>query len=146
VTQIAGLELDELLALRDLDRDGVRRRFGAVDVADDVAYEQLRPVDCLSPQEFEGHFYFRGDHQVMLYVGRAALAGADLAAVKAELGDPEAKLASRAGSESAFWVYPQRGVAFSTDGSSVELLEVFPPTTLERYKSEIYEDPGEFIR
>lgn len=44
------------------------------------------------------------------------------------------------------YAYPERGIAFATDGERVELLEVFRPTTLERYEAEIYRDPGEFIR
>ena len=36
-------------------------------------------------------------------------------------------------------------MAFSADGDEVEFLEVFPPTTLERYESEIYREPGPFV-
>ena len=67
-------------------------------------------------------------------------------ALERELGPPAATLRSRTGADSQLRVYPERGVAYATDGSSVEILEVFPPTTLDRYQAEIYEDPGEFIR
>jgi hypothetical protein len=45
-----------------------------------------------------------------------------------------------------YYVYPSRGVAFSSDGHEVELLEIFAPTTLEDYRARIYEDPGAFVK
>jgi hypothetical protein len=37
-------------------------------------------------------------------------------------------------------------VAFSSDGHEVEILELFPPTTLADYRTRIHEDPGAFIK
>jgi hypothetical protein len=145
----AGLGLDELLALRDLSRDDLRERFGIGEqqVTPGVGYGRLAGLDRLDNQDsFPGYFFFRGPEQVLLYVGRGALEDADPAALERELGPPAATLRSRTGPESELRVHPERGVAYATDGSSVEILEVFQPTTLERYQAEIYEDPGEFIR
>ena len=89
---------------------------------------------------------YRGDDQQMLYVPRSALTDADLGELRSELGEPAATLSSRTGEDSTLYVYPKRGVAFATDGENVEILELFPPTTLDAYQSGIYQDPGEFIR
>jgi hypothetical protein len=141
------VDLDETLALRALSRSEVAARFGLGEdaVVPDVAYENLRPVDRLSTPA--GHFFFQGDRQAMLYVPRSMLEGTDPAALERGLGGPPAaQLPSRTGADSELRVWPDRGVAFATDGRAVEVLEVFPPTTLERYRDEIWNDPGEFIR
>lgn len=136
--------LADLLALRGLGRDAVRARLGGEDAVPDVAYERLAGVDRLSTSA--GHFFFRGEQQVMLYVPAAALADIAPGELEAELGEPAARMRSRAGGDSEFRVYPQRGVAFSTDGRVVEILEIFPPTTLEDYVERIWNDPGVFYR
>jgi hypothetical protein len=140
------VDLGELVALRDLSRGQIAERFGLDDAgaARDVAYEGLGAVDRLSTPA--GHFFFRGDDLVMLYVPRAALQDTDPSALERELGPPAAELRSRTGAESSMRVWPDRGVAFASDGGAVEVLEVFPPTTLEHYRDEIWRDPGEFIR
>lgn len=137
-------ELDELLALRGLGRAEVLARCGGEQAAVDVAYERLAGVDRLTTPA--GHFFFRGQEQVMLYVPATALADIDPAALERELGEPAARLRSRAGGDSAFLVYPGRGVALSTDGRAVEILEIFPPRSLEQYVAEIWRDPGVFHR
>jgi hypothetical protein len=145
----AGLALDQLLALRELSRDDLRERFGIGDenVTPGVGYGRLIGLDRLDNQAaFPGYFFFRGPEQVLLYLGRGPLADADPGELERELGAPAATLRSRTGADSELRVHPERGVAYATDGSSVEILEVFPRTTLERYRAEIYEDPGEFIR
>lgn len=43
-------------------------------------------------------------------------------------------------------MWASRGVAASTDGERVELLEVFAPRPAAACESEIHSDPGEFIR
>ena len=145
----AGLGLDDMLALRELSRDDLRERFGIGDdqVTRGVGYGSLSGLDRLDNlNAFPGYFFFRGSELVLLYLGRGALENADPAALERELGPPAATLRSRTGADSQLRVHPERGVAYATDGSSVEILEVFPPTTLDRYQAEIYEDPGEFIR
>jgi hypothetical protein len=149
MTTVAGHELDELRALLDLSRDEVRARFGIDDsgVDPDVAYESLRGVDCLyEPSSFPGHFFFRGDKLELIYVPRAALADTDLDALRAALGEPASTLSSRTGEDSSLLVYPEQGVAFATDGERVEIVEIFPPTTPDEYRSKIYKEPPERIR
>jgi hypothetical protein len=149
VSRVAGYELEDLLTLRDLSRAEVRDRFAIPDsgVDPDVAYERITGVDRLhEPGAFPGHFYFRADDLTMIYIPRTALGDTDLGSLQRALGEPAATLRSRTGEDSSLLVYPARGVAFATDGEKVEIVEVFPPTTLEEYTAGIYKDPGEFIR
>jgi hypothetical protein len=147
VSVVAGYELADLLALRELSRAELQARFGALETDPKVRYEGIEHVDRLNaPAAFPGHFYYRGDDQQMLYVPRSALKDADLGELRSELGEPAVALSSRTGEDSTLYVYPERGVAFATDGEQVEILEIFPPTTLDAYQSGIYQDPGEFIR
>jgi hypothetical protein len=147
VTIVAGYELADLLALRELSRDELQARFGALETDRKVRYEGIEHVDRLhNADAFPGHFYFRGDDLAMLYVPRGALADADLGELQRELGEPAATLRSRTGEDSSLYVYPERGVAFATNGEKVETLEIFPPTTRKAYEAGIYDPPGEFIR
>jgi hypothetical protein len=147
VSSVAGYELADLLALRELSRDQLQARFGALETDPDVGYERISGVDRLhDPAAFPGHFYFHGEDLQMLYVPRSALADADLDELERELGEPAAKLRSRTGEDSSLFVYPDHGVAFATDAEHIEILEIFPPTTLDEYVSGIYKDPGDFIR
>jgi hypothetical protein len=149
MTVAGGLGLDGLIALRELSRDEVLERFGLGegDIVSGVGYENLTGLDRIDGgEDFPGHFFFRGRDQVLLYLGRAALADAELGELERELGAPTETLRSNTGAESQLRVHPDRGVAYATDGSAVEILELFGPTTIERYRSDFYEDPGEFIR
>ena len=146
MTVVAGLSLDELIALRDLDREAVSERFTIGNVAEDVAYNDIDNVDRLDPEDLPAHFFFRGDRQELLYVPQNGLADVVPSALVSEFGEPAGHLASRAGSESELLVWPDRGVAASTDGEALEWLEVFRPRSLDAYRAEIWYDPGEFIK
>jgi hypothetical protein len=139
------IDLDGWIGLRDLSLREARERLGTD--GEVGRYERLKPVTRLhNPDVHPGHFYFDGDRQVMLYVGPAALEGVDPDELERALGGPGELLDSRAGKSSSLHVYPERGVAFSSDGHEVELLEIFAPTTLGDYRARIYEDPGTFIK
>ena len=147
MSRVAGYELADLLALRELKRDELQARFGALETDRQVGYEGIEHVDRLhDPDAFPGHFYFRGDDLAMLYIPRSALKDTDLGELERELGKPAATLSSRTGEDSSLLVYPERGVAFATDGEHVEIVEIFPPTSLKAYTAGIYDPPGEFIR
>jgi hypothetical protein len=138
--------LDDLLVLRDLDRAGVRERFGDVPVTTDVGYERLDDVDRLDANDPKVHFYLRGDSQEMLYVPEPTIRATGAAALEQRLGEPEASLRSRTGNTDEMLVWPAQGIAAAVGEGAIRLLEVFAPRSLERYQSEIYEDPGAFIR
>ena len=146
MTTVAGYELTDLLALRELRRDELQERFPGLETDRHVRYEGIEHVDRLDSEEFPGHFFFRGDNLAMLYIPRSALRDADLGELRRELGEPAATLSSRTGEDSTLLVYPERGVAFATDGEKVEILEIFPPTTRKAYMAAIYNPPPERIR
>jgi hypothetical protein len=138
--------LGELLSLRELSLDEAREQLGIADdkVETGLRYERMTGLTLAhDPAADAGYFYFRDGRPVMIYDEDA---GFDAEALLAELGEPEATLRSRAGKGYVHRVYPGRGIAYSTKGGDVAFVEVFPPTTLERYESEVYEDPGEFTK
>ena len=142
LTVVAGYELADLLALRELSRDALAARVGGLETDPDVGYEGLAHLDRLhDPASFPGDFYFRQDRLAMLSIPRSALEDAEADTLRRELGKPAAALRTRAGEDASLLVYPERGVAFASDGKRVELLEVFPPTTLKAYVAAIYDPP-----
>ena len=146
MTVAGGLSLDDLIGLRSLSRDELRGRFGDLNVAEGVAYEGLAGVDRLDIGHPRMHAFFRGDDQVMLYVPRKTLAEADPDEIEAQLGEPEGDLRSRTGKRARVKVWPDRGVALAREDDTAQILEVFQPTTLDRYRAEIYREPAPFIR
>jgi hypothetical protein len=146
VTVVAGYELVDLLALRERSRHELAARFPGLETDPQVRYEGIEHVDRLHSDAFPGHFYFRGDDLAMLYIPRSALTDTDLGALRRELGEPAATLSARTGEDSSLLVYPERGVAFATDGEQVEIVEIFPPTTRKAYEAGIYDPPPERIR
>jgi hypothetical protein len=135
----------ELLALRDVSRGELENQADA-SVAEDVAYEALGAVDRIHAPSFSpAHFYFAGPELKLVYIPRAAVGGQDAQPWLDELG-PGPQLASRTGKRGVLEVRPELGFAFSHQDGEVELAEVFPPTTLEAYERDIYEEPAPEIR
>ena len=54
----------------------------------------------------------------------------------------------RVGKGALMHVWPSRGLAVSMTRArdAIELLEVFPPTTLDTYRRDIWRDPGPFTK
>lgn len=140
--------LEPLLALQKLSRRQALERFSAAESdLEEADYEGMKGLAMLSNEETDPvRLYFKGDRLAVAYVGSQALAEGTKREVLRSLGDGATQLASRAGKASTLYVFPEKGVAFSASGQELEFLEVFQPTTLERYKAEIYEEPGPFIR
>jgi hypothetical protein len=138
-------EISELLALRDVTRGELENQADA-SVAEDVAYEALRGVDRIHAPSFSpAHFYFAGPELRLVYVPRTAVGGQPAQPWLDELG-PGPQLASRTGKRGVLEVRAERGFAFSHQAGEVELAEVFPPSTLEAYERDIYEQPAPEIR
>ncbi|MDA8286031.1 MAG: hypothetical protein M0Z42_22635 [Actinomycetota bacterium] len=145
----AEFDLESLLEVRDLSRQAIEERFelSADDVEHGVRYEAATGLDLLANEaSAPARFYFRGPDLVMLYVDGSSLEHPSAKAVVAKLGEPTATLRSRAGKASTLYLYPSRGFAYSACGDAFDFIEVFHPTTLERYQREIYQDPGHFVR
>ena len=135
----------ELLALRDVTRGELENQADA-SVDEDVGYEALGGVDCIHAPSFSpAHFFFAGPELKLVYVPRTAVGGQDAQPWLDELG-PGPQLASRTGKRAVLEVRPERGFAFSHQAGGIELAEVFPPTTLDAYEREIYEEPAPEIR
>ena len=67
-------------------------------------------------------------------------------ALERELGGSGERLRSRFGKDAALYVDARRGVAYAEENGALVALEVFPPTTLDRYRDEIWWEPPGFIR
>ncbi len=93
-----------------------------------------------------GQVYFRDGQFVLFYVEDVSREVLSPKWLREYLGKPAAVLPSRAGKDHQQYVYPQKGVAFSADADAVSFLEIFPPTSLEEYKSQFYWDPGAFTK
>ena len=138
-------EIAELLDLRDVMRGELENQADA-SVDEDVGYEALGGVDCIHAPSFSAaHFFFAGPELKLVYVPRTAVGGQDAQPWLDELG-PGPQLASRTGKRAVLEVRPERGFAFSHQAGGVELAEVFPPTTLDAYERDIYEEPAPEIR
>lgn len=141
-------DLDELLELRGLSRAEIERRLvaGPEHVETGVEYQSLSGVDRVHAPSHPGDFYFRGDALVMIAVPQEALAELTPESLEARYGGPGEVLRSRYGRRAKLHAYPEQGVAFVANRGTVAALEVFPPTTLERYRDEIWWEPPAFVR
>jgi hypothetical protein len=137
--------IDDVLAMRTHSRaDLEAQRDVTVDV--DVGYGLLRGVDRLhAPSVSPGFFFFSGDELKLVYVPRAALAGASASRWLGRVGEGP-QLRSRTGKRAVLEVRPGLGLAFAHEEDELQLAEVFAPTTLDGYERAIYEDPGSFVR
>jgi hypothetical protein len=142
--------LEECLALRELPMDVVKERLSISDqhIDHEGNYEKLKGLtEFRNAAAHPGFFYYRDGVFVLLYIGAAEeLDQIDPESLEKTLGEPADKLRSRAGKHFIHNVYPEQGIAFSSDGSDLRILEIFPPTTLDAYRKEIYKKPRRFIR
>jgi hypothetical protein len=137
--------LDDLVALRDLPLPELAERLG-IDPSKaepDRRYQGLEPVTALhDPDVSPATFYFHPDGApALIYLPRAAASG-----LTVDLGEPDARLRSRAGKRDMLWVYPGRGVALSRNKDGLSFAEVFRPMSLEGYEHTVYREPPAFIR
>ena len=142
--------LDEHLALMNLSMEEVIQKFSIPkkDIDNNANYEKLSKLTLLKNNKFHpGYFYFKDGKLVMLYIGKNdQLEKLDPKVLQDNLVEKGISLRSRAGKTFNHYVYPEKGVAFSADSRSVRFIELFPPTSLEAYKVEIYEDVPPFIK
>ncbi|WP_413262550.1 hypothetical protein [Floridanema flaviceps] len=143
-------DLNDLLAFTNLSKEEIRTRLSIAEenIEHNVKYEKLAQLTRFhNSNAHAGYFYFRDGKLVMLYIGKnELLEKLDPKTLQDKLGEEGIRLRSRAGKKFNHYVYPAKGVAFSADNQSVRFIEIFPPTTLEEYKAEIYEEPQPFIK
>ena len=138
--------IDRFAELRDLDRATLLDRVGRTeaDVRRDVAYRGLEHVDTVTSQG--AHIYLRGDRVALIYGDDLSFESPSASEMQRALGGEGEMLASPASKRGVVHVYPEHGVAVSEEDDHVQFIEVFPPTTLDRYRAEIYREPPRFIQ
>ena len=139
--------LRDWMKLRDLPLAELRQQLGITDADISTgAYYRLRPVDqWRRPDAHPGFFIVQDGRLALIYVDdERALAGLSADALRAEFGEPEASLRSRAGKRVPLHVVAGKGVAYASNSERVYYLEIFPPMSLADYKARIYEDPGPY--
>jgi hypothetical protein len=125
--------------LRDRTRQQLEAQPGS-SVDPDVGYEGIDGVDCVTTPD--GDFFFDGNDLRVVYADGDGAAAAPLLE---ELG-PGEELRSRAHKRSMLHVWADQGLAASVREGRIDFVEVFPPTSLEAYRSEIYEEPEPHLR
>jgi hypothetical protein len=138
----------ELLALRELDADAAAAFLG-VDPSSPRAvagYGSLKGMEVLESSERGIRFFLRGPSVVLVYIGGALTNGVDDAALVAEVGSSGEPLRSRQGKRAVLHVVPSSGVAWSELDGEVGWIELFPPTTMEDYRRDIYVEPPPFAQ
>jgi hypothetical protein len=142
--------LDELLAFRNLSMAEIRTQLAISEenIEQNVGYEKLTQLTRLhNPDVHPGYFYFRDGKLAMLYIGDDEyLKTLEPKVLETRLPQASAILRSRAGKHYNHYVYPSQGVAFSADSDNVSFIEIFPPTSLEKYQAEIYAEVPPFIK
>lgn len=119
----------------DLEEDG------------DSGYEGLDDlVELVNLDVFPGSIFLADGAVRLVYVPRSGVEGMSLEQIERQVTGEPARLRSRAGKKATMRVWPEEGVAVSADAQGVHFVELFPPTTLEEYEREIYEEPPRFIR
>jgi hypothetical protein len=142
------LDLGQVRALLDLDEEALVERAGVGPdtVEREVRYEKLEDVDAVEGPGVPGTVFLRGGRPELVYLRGQAVAGWTPAALRAELGEPEKQLRSRAGKAYTQFVYPDAGVAYAAQGDDLAYVEVFRPRSLADYERDIYREPRAFIR
>jgi hypothetical protein len=138
--------LQEWINLLGATVDTVRRGFAnsRLEYDPDSGYGSLTNVGLLRNKD--ALFYFRDDMLILIHIhSKPLLQKLDGQALLSELGSPAADLRSRAGKGESQYVFPERGIAFSSDSEGrVAFIEIFQPMSLSEYMAQIYIDPGQF--
>ena len=132
--------IEEARALAGSSRADVLARLGASEARSPAASSTARAPASTRPRSPTGRVVFDGDRVAVVYLSGHALRPTKPDDLLAELGDGET-LPGAASAGSQLHVYPDQGLAFSHDGPKLEMVEAFPPTTLEHYRATLYRDP-----
>lgn len=137
LTQLSGASLAEVASVTGADT-GQRESV--------TGYERLKDLDVIDAPG-GARIFLRGEGVVLMYLGEGALpAGTDHQTLVEAAGSDGETLRSRQGKSAVMHVVPDQGVAWSEDGGAVGFVEVFPPTTIDRYRKTIYREPPKFKR
>ena len=147
----AAEQIESLLVFRGFDFEDVRKRFDFADlqIEKNVGYEKLEKLTAVSDKDAEIQtFFFRGKKQVLIYLTAEMLEKRKLTPndFYKKFGKQYVELRSRAGKTHKQIVYPAQGIAFSTDGESLDFLEIFAPITKAKYLQTIYKDVPALVK
>lgn len=150
-TYSAAEEIEWLLVLRGFNLKDVLEMYGFTDseIEKNAAYEKLENLTAIGDKDSEiPMFFFRGEKQAIMYLTAEMLRKLKLTPddFYKKFGKQYVELPSRAGKNHRQIVYPAQGVAFSTAGANLDFLEIFPPTTIAAYQSEIYRTVPAFTK
>jgi len=112
------------------------------DVDDGDGYQSLEDLSVVRSKKYDNaRFYFNGPDLVMIAVSEPSISAAD---IRSMMGDDVVELRSRQGKSAMIQVDAAAGLAFSSDDDEVGFLEIFPPTTADDYRQQIYWEPPAF--
>ena len=149
-TMPTNLSLEQLLAFRNFSLIETKQYLSLSEeqIQENAVYQKLTGLRVLhNPEVHPGKFFFRDNEFILLYIsGTSNLSHLDAVKLLECLGQHEAVLPARVGDFTMHLVYPNLGIAFSLEGSRLWILEIFPPMSLEEYKSTIYEERPAHVR
>ena len=138
------MRVDELVKLRYLDLAGAQALVGeGVGRTPITGYGRLRGVEALTSRERAIQVVLRDDEVRLVYLGAAGLGELTAEDLEGRFGSGDT-LRSRQGRRAWLHVVAPEGVAWSEQDGQLGFVELFPPTTLESYRSDIYEEPPSF--
>jgi len=133
--------LDELLSLGGLNVDEAQELLGESAGPTPIAgYQAMQDVEAISSKQRGLMFIVRDGSVVLVYAGPTAVEGIrpDELSERFGTGTP---LRSRQGRMATLHVVADRGVAWSEENYELGFVELFPPTTIDAYKTEVYLEP-----
>lgn len=116
-------------------------------IAENRRYEKLEEVNRVTLDD-DQWFFFKGSKLKLIYIS----GGARAEMVWTEFNNtvntntPESIVRSRAGKTSNQVIFSGLGITASTTRDTVDFIEIYPPQPLQEYLTNIYRDPGPFIR
>ena len=139
--------IDQLLEYKTFSMQEIQQKFSVSDdqINRNATYTNLTGITEIHNEATPGYFYYNEGKFLLFYVGNSK----EVRNLKAEelyerYGGYGEMLTSRAGKIFMHHVYPEAGIAFSSDGENVRILEVFMPMSLESYKELYYEEPPSY--
>jgi hypothetical protein len=116
-------------------------------IVKNVSYEKITPLNRIQTGDNQ-YFFFKDGELKIIYISDSILIKKIWAEFKnsPNANTPETIVRSRAGKTSNQLIFSDQGITASTDGDTVDFIEIYSPQPLHDYLTNIYRDPGPFIR
>ena len=140
--------LKDALKLRSMSEKAVREMLGDdAHEEPESDYQGLEEVlELGNKHEFPGRIFLSDGDVRLVYLSEDALENVSVKDFERITDGEATELRSRAGKMSTLYLFAADGVAYSTDGSTIDFAEFFPPCSADEYTDQVYEDPGPFRR